>query len=321
MRRTLPALLAAVVLLAACSSDDDTTDTANSDAAESTTPGTAGATDPTATTDTIPAVNPDKPVVEIPDEIPTELQVTVLEEGSGPEAQVGDTVIVDYVGVRSRDGEEFDNSYDPRQPGVPPSPFSVQLGAEPPAVIVGWDQGLRGVQAGSRVQLDIPSDLAYGPEARGDIIGPDEALTFVIDVRAVVTPSDPADAPTEPGVELSTGADDVVVEDLVEGSGDTARAGQSVVLDYVIFRGDNGTLLANTWGGDASPLPLIEGVFPVLVDAVPGMQVGGRRAITFPPVYPDYGFGPEGRPTEGLPADTDVIIVVDLRAVYGTPQD
>jgi peptidylprolyl isomerase len=317
MRRTLPALLAAAVLLAACSGDDDAT--ADSAPDVTTVDDTSDSPDTSEPTDTAPAVNPDKPVVEIPEEIPTELQVTVLEEGEGPEAQVGDTVIVDYVGVRSRDGEEFDNSYDPRQPGVPASAFAVELGAEPPAVIVGWDEGLRGVQAGSRVQLDIPSDLAYGEEARGDIIGPDEALTFVIDVRAVIPPSNPQDAPTEPGVELSEGATEVAVEDLVEGSGETAEDGQTVVLDYVIFRGDNGALLANTWGGDVSPLPLVEGVFPVLLDAVPGMQVGGRRAITFPPQYPEYGFGPEGRPTEGLPADTDVIIVVDLRAVWGEP--
>ena len=59
-----------------------------------------------------PPTNPDKPEVEVPDEIPTELQVTVLEEGTGPAAEAGDTVIVDYVGVRTRDGVEFDNSYD-----------------------------------------------------------------------------------------------------------------------------------------------------------------------------------------------------------------
>ena len=61
-------------------------------------------------------------------------------------------------------------------------------------VIAGWDEGLVGVQAGARVRLDIPSDLAYGAEARGDIIGENEALTFVIDVRAVIPPADPSDA-------------------------------------------------------------------------------------------------------------------------------
>ena len=47
----------------------------------------------------------------------------MLEEGTGPAAETGDTVIVDYVGVRRSDGVEFDNSYDGGEP------FPVMLGA------------------------------------------------------------------------------------------------------------------------------------------------------------------------------------------------
>ena len=129
MRRTLPLLLTATLLFAACSSSGDA-------ASDATSVDSTAATDDTATTDpatdssepALPPTNPDKPEVEIPDEIPTELQITVIEPGTGPEAQAGDTVIVDYVGVRSRDGVEFDNSYDPRQAGVPASPFTLALG-------------------------------------------------------------------------------------------------------------------------------------------------------------------------------------------------
>ena len=82
----------------------------------------------------------------------------MLEEGDGPVSEVGDTVVVDYVGVRSSDGVEFDNSYDRGEP------FPVVLGSG--SVIPGWESGLVGVQAGARVQLDIPSDLAYGEAGR-----------------------------------------------------------------------------------------------------------------------------------------------------------
>lgn len=122
--------------------------------------------------DTTPV--PPKPDVDLPAELPTELVVTELTPGEGPEAAVGDTVTVHYVGVRTEDGTEFDNSYDRG------ATFPVTLGVS--SVIQGWQDGLLGAQAGSRIQLDIPADLAYGDLGSGDIIQPGDAITFVIDV-------------------------------------------------------------------------------------------------------------------------------------------
>src|SRR4051812_38421218 len=119
-----------------------------------------------------------KPPVSLPATMPTSLVSTVVTPGSGPAAAAGDLVVVNYVGVRSADGTEFDNSYDKG------SPFTVTLGAG--SVIQGWDQGLVGTQAGERLQLDIPADLAYGDNPQGDVIKPGDALSFVIDVVAVV---------------------------------------------------------------------------------------------------------------------------------------
>jgi FKBP-type peptidyl-prolyl cis-trans isomerase len=307
MRRTLPLLVTATMLFAACGGSDDTTDT--SVEPPSTTANT-GSTDATDATDEAapPPTNPAKPEVEIPDEIPEELQVTVLEEGTGPEAQDGDTVVVDYVGVRTSDGVEFDNSYDRFQP------FPVVLGQG--GVIAGWDQGLVGAQAGSRLQLDIPSELAYGAESRGEFIGENEPLTFVIDVRAVVPPGE---EPTESGVDPSEGATEVTVVDLVEGDGPELEIGQLAFIRFVLFRGDNGVVLQSNWTEQLQPLPLGEDIFPPLFEGLQGMQVGGRRAITFPPQYPEFGFGPEGNPTGGLPAETDVTLVVDLVGAYDDP--
>ncbi len=232
----------------------------------------------------------------------------MIEEGTGPAAEAGDTVIVDYVGVRTRDGVEFDNSYDRFEP------FPVVLGQG--GVIAGWDEGLVGVQAGARVRLDIPSDLAYGAEARGEIIGENEALTFLIDVRAVIQPPDPADAPTEAGVPASEGATETTTVDLIEGDGEELQAGQTAVINYVLFRGDNLVVLENGWEADPVTVPTAEGGFPGFVNGLPGMKVGGRRAIIVPP---EDAFGPEGNPQLGLPAGADMIIVVDLLGVYGEP--
>jgi len=309
MRRMTPVLLTATLLLAACGGSDDdgsTDETAGSTEVESDSTDNAGS-EPAVTFEDVgpPPTSPDKPTVELPTELSDELKITVLEPGEGEPAQTGDTVIVDYIGVRSSDGVEFDNSYDRFEP------FPVALGTG--SVIQGWDDGLVDAQTGARIQLDIPSDLAYGEAARGDIIGENEALTFIIDVRAVIPQAELADEPTEAGVEASEGATEVTWVDLIEGDGTELEEGQTAVLRLVLFRGDNLVALDSTWAGEAIQLPMIEGGFPGLVEGMPGMKVGGRRAIVIPP---DKGFGPDGDPTTGLPADTDIVIVVDLIGVY-----
>lgn len=230
----------------------------------------------------------------------------MLTEGDGPESELGDTVIVDYIGVRSLDGEEFDNSYDRG------TPFAVgPLGTA--QVITGWNDGLLGVQAGAQIQLDIPSDLAYGEAARSEIIRENEPLTFVIDVRSIIKQPDPTDAPTEPGVENSEGATELSFEDLIEGDGAELEEGQTAVFHLVLFRADNGVELDSTWGTEPIQIPMVDGGFPALVQGMPGMNVGGRRAITAPPAL---AFGEGGNPEIGLPADTDIVIVVDLFGAY-----
>lgn len=104
----------------------------------------------------------------------TRLTVTPLIEGTGAATAVGQTITANYVGVSYRTGEEFDASWS----GESPIEFKLGVGE----VIKGWDQGLVGVKVGSRVQLDIPSDLAYGDEGGGGASGP---LRFIVDVLAV----------------------------------------------------------------------------------------------------------------------------------------
>lgn len=105
----------------------------------------------------------------------TKLTVTPLITGTGPATQAGQEITVNYVGVKYATGEEFDASWKRGEP------FSFQLGGG--NVIPGWDQGLVGVNVGSRVQLDIPADLAYGENPGGG--RPGGPLRFIVDVLAV----------------------------------------------------------------------------------------------------------------------------------------
>lgn len=120
----------------------------------------------------------DKPEIDFPDFAPpTDLVVTEITEGDGPEATAGATVSVHYVGVAHSTGEEFDASYNRGEP------LRFRLGAG--QVISGWDQGVQGMKVGGRRQLVIPPHLGYGDRGAGGVIKPGETLIFVVDLLAV----------------------------------------------------------------------------------------------------------------------------------------
>ena len=298
MRRPLALVLPLLVALAACgdaSNDSSSGDTAGADT-------TAAATDGSTPT-TAPLT---KPEVQIPTTLPTELVVTDLVEGSGPEAAEGDTVVVHYVGVRSADGTEFDNSYDRGEP------FSVTLGSG--SVIPGWEQGLIGVQQGTRRQLDIPAELAYGDSPQGDVIQAGDALTFVVDVVAMLAASSVEDQP-EVTVEGAGNIDAIESTDLVVGEGATPAEGDTVAVQVMIYRADTGELLNSSWGTPPATFTYaIDGdTYPGVLGVVKGMQVGGLRQSQVPFAQIFEGAGNE---TLGLPASTDVVIVMELLAVF-----
>ena len=184
MRRTVPFIVIVSLAIAGCSGSDSAAPADDSVATEQTVAADAAPTSdaaPTTDADVAPLseASADKPTdIDVPGVDVEVLAVTVLTKGDGPIAEAGDTVIVDYIGVRALDGVEFDNSYDRG------TPFAVgPLGQA--QVIQGWNDGLLGAQTGARLQLDIPSAQAYGEASRSDVIRENEPLTFVIDVRPV----------------------------------------------------------------------------------------------------------------------------------------
>jgi FKBP-type peptidyl-prolyl cis-trans isomerase len=71
--------------------------------------------------------------------------------------------------------------------------------------------------------------------------------------------------------------------------------------------------LDSTWTSEPIQIPMTEGQFAAIVQGMPGMKVGGRRAITFPP---GLGFGESGNPQIGLPVGVDAVLIVDLFGAY-----
>ena len=119
-----------------------------------------------------------KPVITVPKgEAPAELVIEDLIEGDGQEATAGMQVTVDYAGISWSNGRVFDASWNRNDT------FSFGLGAG--QVIPGWDQGVQGMKVGGRRRLTIPPAMAYGPSGAGGVIGPNETLIFVVDLRNV----------------------------------------------------------------------------------------------------------------------------------------
>jgi len=112
--------------------------------------------------------------VKLPSGTNAELQYKVLTQGSGPKPTTNDTVITHYRGTLI-DGTEFDSSYKRGEPAT----FPVT------GVIKGWTEALLMMPVGSKWQLFIPSDLAYGPAGTRGLIGPNATLIFDIELVGI----------------------------------------------------------------------------------------------------------------------------------------
>ena len=123
--------------------------------------------------------------VTLPDGKTSELQYLVLTNGAGPKPTATDTVNVNYRGTLI-DGTEFDSSYKRGQPTT----FPVT------GVIKGWTEALQLMPTGSKWQLFIPSDLAYGEQGRPSI-PPNSTLIFEVELVSI-KPPEPPKAPEQP---------------------------------------------------------------------------------------------------------------------------
>ena len=105
------------------------------------------------------------------------LEVEVIQEGQGKEAENGNIISVHYTGTLE-DGSKFDSSRDRGQP------FSFTLGAG--QVIRGWDLGVLGMKVGEKRKLTIPPELGYGERGTpGGPIPPNAILIFEVELLNV----------------------------------------------------------------------------------------------------------------------------------------
>lgn len=106
--------------------------------------------------------------------LPSGLQYKILTAGTGPKPSATDSVVCNYRGTLI-DGTEFDSSYKRGQPAT----FPVS------GVIKGWTEALQLMPVGSKWQLFVPPQLAYGERGAGADIGPDATLIFEVELLSI----------------------------------------------------------------------------------------------------------------------------------------
>lgn len=106
--------------------------------------------------------------------LPSGLEYKILKEGTGPKPTASDSVVCNYRGTLIN-GTEFDSSYKRGQPAT----FPVT------GVIKGWTEALQLMPVGSKWQLFIPPDLAYGERGPGPEIGSNSTLVFEVELLSI----------------------------------------------------------------------------------------------------------------------------------------
>ncbi len=106
--------------------------------------------------------------------LPSGMQYKVITNGTGKSPKSSDTVVTHYRG-RLINGKVFDASYDRGEP----ISFPVN------GVIAGWTEALQLMKEGSKWELYIPSNLAYGARGAGPDIGPNATLIFEVELITV----------------------------------------------------------------------------------------------------------------------------------------
>ena len=119
--------------------------------------------------------------------LPSGLQYKIIKAGTGPKPAAEDTVLCHYRGTLV-DSTEFDSSYKRGEP------LKIPVGG----VIKGWTEAIQLMPVGSKWQLYIPSDLAYGERgAPGSPIGPNSTLIFDVELISIEPKAAPKEQPKE----------------------------------------------------------------------------------------------------------------------------
>ena len=139
--------------------------------------------------------------------------------------------------------------------------------------------------------------------------------TSTTPTSTVTTPKPPSPLSKEPTVNVPKTAapTKLVTKDLITGTGTTAKAGDTVTVNYVGVLYKNGKVFDSSWSRKQTfTTPLTTGsVIPGWVQGIPGMKVGGRRELIIPS---NLAYGKTGSGST-IPPNSTLVFVVDLLSV------
>ncbi len=161
--------------------------------------------------------------------------------------------------------------------------------------------------------------LAFAAAGCGsdDDKGKDEAATTpaTASAPAAPTPTTPTETATKPKVTVPSGPPPkkLEIKDLKQGSGQAAKAGDALTVQYVGVNYANGKQFDASWDrGQPFQFQLGAGmVIPGWDKGLVGMKPGGRRELIIPP---DLAYGPQGSPPD-IPPNATLIFVIDLEQI------
>ena len=272
-------------------------------------PGADGAADETPLTSPVDKYLPWNPDAKGIQTTESGVQYIVVKEGpkDGKQPVPTDRVRVHYDG-RLPTGEKFDSSFDRGSP----SEFRLNQ------VIPGWTIGLQEMSEGDEYVFYIPNQLAYGNQARGNVIKAGDDLVFYVSLVEVVEPktSDAAAwakyAPWNPElpevVKTESGLQYVVLQS-GDAAGEPPVGGQLVVVHYEGRIADTGELFdASYERGDPEVFPS-NALIPGWVEALAMMKPGDRWMLYIPS---ELGYGEAGTPGGPIPPNTALQFEVEL---------
>lgn len=238
----------------------------------------------------------DAPTIEAPEgPAPTELVVEDIEQGDGPAIASGSFVAMNYIGALYANGKVFDSSYRRGEP------FTLTVGQG--RVIAGWDEGLVGMKQGGVRRLVIPASKAYGEDGAPPDIPANATLIFVVEAAFIGA---------KPTVSAQPAPTKVEMTELRAGTGEGAKAGDTISLMYVGALLDGKEFDSNWESGSAFSIELDSDPPSVITgfnEGLRGATVGSQRQIVVPS---KDAYGAEAQGDGVIPANSDLVFIVDI---------